>query len=63
MYSVKGILYNIVRNKKIIFSWIIKECPKKFTQNIKIVTKYLKIGKMKINRKCGKKMRIRNRVQ
>jgi len=55
MYNVKGILYNIVRSKKIIFSWITKACPKKFTQNIKIVTKYLKIGKMKINRKCGKK--------
>lgn len=28
MYNVKGILYNIVRNKKIMFSWIIKACQK-----------------------------------
>lgn len=54
MYNVKGSLYNIVRNKKITFSRIIKACQKKFTKNIKIVTKYFKIGQMKINRKCEK---------
>ena len=54
MYNVKGSLYNIVRNKKIMFSQIIKACQKKFTKNIKIVTKYFKIGQMKINRKGEK---------
>lgn len=28
MYNVKGIPYDIVRNKRIMFSWIIKVCYK-----------------------------------